>query len=103
MSHDVEVNVVHAAGRDRYEARGRDGAMLGHADYSLSPGVVVLTHTEVDDDLEGEGVGSRLVAGALDDVRARGLGVVARCPFVRAYVERHPEYADLLTERSSSR
>jgi predicted GNAT family acetyltransferase len=46
--------------------------------------------------LENKGLGARLVAGALDDIRARGLRVVPFCPFVRAYIRRHPEYADLV-------
>ena len=46
---------------------------------------------------EGHGVGSRLVQGALDDLRARGLAVVPLCPFVAGFIDRHPEYADLVT------
>jgi predicted GNAT family acetyltransferase len=57
---------------------------------------VVFTHTEVDDAFEGRGVGSVLVHEALEAVRAEGGHVVALCPFVREYVERHPEYAELL-------
>jgi predicted GNAT family acetyltransferase len=56
---------------------------------------LVFTHTEVDPDHEGEGVGSTLVRGALDDARRRGMPVVPRCPFVRAWIERHPDYADV--------
>jgi predicted GNAT family acetyltransferase len=56
----------------------------------------VLVHTEVAPSAEGAGVGSRLVRGALDDVRARGLRVAPLCPFVREYIRRHPEYADLV-------
>ena len=52
-------------------------------------------HTEVDPAAEGHGVGSRLAAGALDDIRSRGLSILVVCPFVREYVRRHPEYADL--------
>jgi len=56
----------------------------------------VLVHTDVATSVEGSGVGSALVAGALDDIRARGLRVVPVCPFVAAYVRRHPGYADLV-------
>jgi uncharacterized protein len=79
----------------RYEAHV-DGALAGVAHYAERPGGLVLVHTEVADEFEGQGVGSRLVAGALDDIRARGLTVTLRCPFASAYVERHPEYADLV-------
>ena len=64
--------------------------------YGRKDGRLVLHHTEVDQSVEGHGLGSRLVAGVLDDVRARGLEIVPLCPFVRKYLERHPEHADLV-------
>ncbi|MEH2508866.1 putative GNAT family acetyltransferase [Nitrobacteraceae bacterium AZCC 1564] len=64
--------------------------------YKLSGNVITFIHTEVPKELEGKGIGSRLVKGALDQVRADGLKVVAQCPFVKAYIGKHPEYADLL-------
>jgi uncharacterized protein len=73
-----------------------DGALGGFAQYRLLPGRIVFTHTEVDDAYEGHGVGSTLVRTALDDVRSRGLQVTPLCPFVRAYIEQHPEYQDLV-------
>ena len=60
--------------------------------------VLAFLHTEVDQKLHRQGLGSALVAGALDDARKRGLRVVPLCPFVDAYVHRHPAYADLLVE-----
>jgi predicted GNAT family acetyltransferase len=79
----------------RYEAI-RDGRLVGIIRYRIEPGVVVLVHTEVDEAVEGTGVGSQLVRGALADLRARGLRVVPLCPFVAAYLRRHPEDADLV-------
>jgi hypothetical protein len=64
--------------------------------YELAPGVITFTHTEVPAELNGRGIGSKLIKGALDAVRTQGLKVIAKCPFVRAYIEKHPEYADLL-------
>lgn len=64
--------------------------------YRISDGVITFVHTEVPDALAGRGVGSKLVKGALDQVRAAGLKVVPQCPFVRAYIEKHAAYADLL-------
>jgi predicted GNAT family acetyltransferase len=64
--------------------------------YRIEDGVITFIHTEVPPELGGKGVGSRLIKGALDLVRARGLKVIAECPFVKAYIEKHPEYADLL-------
>jgi predicted GNAT family acetyltransferase len=65
--------------------------------YELAPGVITFMHTEVPAELNGRGIGSRLIKGALDAVRAQGLRVVAKCPFVSAYIAKHAEYADLLT------
>ena len=76
----------------RYEAL-RDDQLVGLIRYRTEPGVVVLVHTEVDEAVEGTGVGSQLVRVALDDLRARGLRLVPLCPFVAAYLRRHPEYA----------
>lgn len=59
-------------------------------------GVFALTHTEVPEALGGKGVGSRLVKGSLELVRAQGGKVLPCCSFISAYVEKHPEYQDLL-------
>jgi predicted GNAT family acetyltransferase len=64
--------------------------------YEKSDGVVTFVHTEVPAELGGKGIGSTLVRGALDQVRANGLKVVAQCPFVTAWIGKHPDYADLL-------
>ena len=77
----------------RYEIRD-GGQVLGHAAYRRSEGQVTFTHTVVE--AEGAGIGSRLVRAALDDARARGERVVAQCSFVRGWIDRHPDYADLV-------
>jgi uncharacterized protein len=64
--------------------------------YTIADGVITFVHTEVPPQLGGKGVGSRLIKGALGQARGRGLKVIAECPFVKAYIEKHPEYADLL-------
>lgn len=79
-----------------------DGKLVGGVAYLRSPGVVILVHTEIAEELEGQGLGGRLVAGALDDIRARGLRFVPVCPFVDSYLERHPEYADLVVQGSEA-
>jgi hypothetical protein len=79
----------------RYEARLGE-RLVGVSEYELDGDVITFVHTEVDEAVEGRGIGSRLAAGALDDVRGRGLRVVDECPFIRAYIRRHPAYADLL-------
>jgi uncharacterized protein len=79
----------------RYEALV-DGKVAGLLFYRAREGELVLVHTEVAGEFEGQGIGGRLVAGALDDIRARGLRIVPICPFVKAYLQRHPEYTDLI-------
>lgn len=79
----------------RLEAR-LDGELVGAAYYRLRPGVVSFTHTEVDGSTEGQGVGSELARAALDQARDEGLLVRPYCPFIRAWIERHPDYADLV-------
>ena len=83
----------------RYEAV-LDGEMAGFAAYRLSAGRVVFTHTEVAPQAEGKGVASTLIRWALDDVRRQGKGIVPLCPFVRGYLDKHPEYADLVAAHS---
>ncbi len=90
-----ENRIVDHPAAHRYEAF-LDGRLAGVAEYRLAPGVVTFVHTEVDPAFEGRGIGRRLAAGALDDVRARGLSVRPRCPFIAAFIRRHPEYADLV-------
>jgi uncharacterized protein len=81
----------------RYELLDEGGAVIGEIRYRREPGAVVLVHTEVDPAREGHGLASVLVAGAFDDLRTRGLKVVPVCPYVRAWLRRHPEQADLVT------
>lgn len=79
----------------RYELL-RGGALAAQADYELEDGAVVLTHTAVQPAHEGQGLGSKLAKLALDDIRRRGLKVVPKCDFMATWVQRHPDYADLL-------
>ena len=95
MPSDDDVQVVDNPAELRYELEV-DGVLAGIIRYRVEPGVIVLVHTDVDPAFEGRGLGGRLVAGALDDIRARGLRVVPLCPFAAAYTRRHPEYADLV-------
>jgi hypothetical protein len=69
---------------------------LAAAIYKIEGDVITFVHTEVPPELGGRGVGSKLIQGALDQVRAGGLKVVAQCPFVKAWIGKHPEYKDLL-------
>ena len=83
--------------RSRFEMASDDEVAL--VEYRRKgDGRIVLTHTEVPEALSGQGVGSKLVRGVLDRVRAEGSKVVARCEFVAAYVERHPEHWDMVAD-----
>lgn len=75
-----------------------DGEQAGFVTYRLAPGAITFLHTEIDPAREGQGLAGRLVAGALDDARARGLTVRPVCPYVAGYLERHPEYGDLVED-----
>jgi predicted GNAT family acetyltransferase/glutaredoxin len=85
-----EAVVVDSPEASRYELR-LDGRLVGLAAYRRRDGRIAFTHTEVDETLEGRGFGSRLAAGALDDAGRQGLDVVPLCPFIAAYIRRHPE------------
>ena len=80
----------------RFEMRSGDSTAF--VEYRRAAERIVLVHTEVPDALSGQGVGSKLVRGTLDAVRAEGLKVVPRCEFVAAHIERHPEYRDMVAD-----
>lgn len=75
-----------------------DDSLAGVMNYELRGETVVVTHTEVDEHFRDAGVGTTLVRGSLDQIRARGNRVVPRCPFVAAFIDRNPEYRDLLAD-----
>lgn len=80
--------------RGRYELQV-DGE-VAFINYRRSGNVVTMTHAEVPARFEGKGVGSALARGALDLARAQSDRVVPACPFISVYIERHPEYRDLV-------
>lgn len=88
------MEVVDNRARHRFELEV-DGA-IAFAAYERGVGIITFTHTIVPSELQGRGLGSILIKAALDAVRAEGLKVVPECPFVRAYIEKHPEEQDLL-------
>ncbi len=79
----------------RFELRSGE-EVLGFLTYRLNGTRITLIHIEVDPAHEGEGHAATLARGALDDARSRGLTVVPKCPFVAKYIDKHPEYADLV-------
>ena len=72
------------------------GGAVAFAEYGEEDGRVLLLHTEVPQELSGQGIGSRLAKGVFEILSGRGARVVAQCPFMAGYAARHPEYAALL-------
>ena len=94
-SPEPDVRVVDDPTECRYEL-WVDDVIAGFSVYGLDDGTITLYHTEIDAAFEGRGLAAQLVSRALDDIRARGLHMIPLCPFVRSYIDRHREYADLV-------
>lgn len=88
------MEIVNNARKNRFEIDLGDGVAI--AEYIVRNRTIIFTHTEVPEKSEGTGVGVRLASGALDYAREHGLRVVPLCPFIKAYIDRHSEYRDLV-------
>jgi predicted GNAT family acetyltransferase len=86
--------IVNNRTKRRYELV--DDGHIAASYYELAGPVITFVHTEVPPELGGKGIGSRLIGGALDQVRSEKLKVVAQCPFVKGFIDKNPGYADLL-------
>lgn len=95
-----EVTVVNNPAESRFEAQV-DGEMVGRVEYVTGANTIELTHTVVEPGHEGEGIGSKLVRGVLERLQEEkpALTLVATCPFVKKYVQRHEEFQPLLDPR----
>lgn len=91
----MDIEFVDNPDARRYELRSGD-TVVGFLVHRLVGDVMTLVHTEVDPAFAGQGHAATLVRGALDDARSRGLSVVPSCPYVAAYIAKHPDYADLV-------
>ena len=92
-----DIDVRHDPDRHRYELLV-DGKVAGLAAYRERGDVVIVTHSEVDPALRGQGLGNELAGRTLDQLRERGAKVVPACPFFAAYVGEHPEYDDIVVD-----
>ena len=92
----MDGDVINSAARQRYELHADGGVAVAY--YEPRGQQIAFTHTVVPERLQGRGLASILIKAALADVRERGLKVIAECPFVARYIERHPEERDLLAE-----
>jgi uncharacterized protein len=93
--------VVDNPGERRFELH-LEGVVVGRAHYLPAGDSVIVSHTEVDEGHEGEGLGSLLVRETLERIRASGKSVIPTCPFTAAYIRRHPEFVDLVEETSGT-
>jgi len=73
----------------------RDGRRIGQLGYTRDGDVLTLTHTEVSAEFSGQGLAGRLVESALSNIRDHGQSVIVECPYVRGFLAKHPEWADL--------
>lgn len=92
----MDTEFIDAPDHHRYELRAGD-VLVGFVDYRLRGDVIHLVHTEVLPAFNGQGHAATLARSALDDARTRGLRVHPDCPYVAAWVAKHPGYADLVT------
>jgi hypothetical protein len=93
----TEPRVLDVAEWSRFEIH-LGGKLAGYANYALKPGRITFTHTVVHDEFGGRGLGGKLARVALDVARKRGLEVYPDCPFIRAWIGKHPDYLDLVPE-----
>ena len=97
----TDATVVDSFEQSRYEIL-LGGELAGVLHYRRHGGTVELAHTEIDQAFEGRGLAGRLASAALEDARGRATPVLVTCPFVTSYLERHPEYNDLLATKGSA-
>lgn len=91
----VTFTVTDVPERERFEARDEADALAGVLTYQLTGTIIAYTHTKVEAPFEGHGVGSALARTAMDDARAKGRTVVPICPFLKGWLDKHPEYENI--------
>ena len=98
MTTPHETNEVkHNSAENRFQVEIE--SHLAVLEYKLDGSTIIFTHTGVPSELEGRGLGSKLVRAGLDYARAQGLSVVPLCSFVASYIQKKPEYQDLLKSK----
>jgi predicted GNAT family acetyltransferase len=90
------MQIVDVADKERFEARTDEGTLAGVVTYQLTGPIVVYTHTEVYPEFEGRGIGTELAQAVMDDARTRGRTVVPMCPFLADWLDKHPDYEDVV-------
>jgi predicted GNAT family acetyltransferase len=90
----TEVNVVHNAAERQFEAQ-LDASNKAIVEYMRSGGNIIFTHTEVPQGFEGQGIANQLAKAALEYAKTEGLKVQPLCPFIKLYIQKHPEYQSI--------
>lgn len=85
----------------RFEAEVEDHTAI--VEYTVQPGILSLDHTEVPKELSGQGVASEMVEKVLLQIELRGLKVIPVCPFIKKYIDKHPEWKSILAEDSNNK
>ena len=94
---DVAPQVTHDPATGRFEIHTEQGtALLAYRQRGVD---LDLVHTEVPQALEGRGYAAALATSALDYARREGMRIIPTCPYVKAFIDRHPAYADLVVQR----
>jgi predicted GNAT family acetyltransferase len=99
---DPDLTIVDRPDAHRYEAFLAEQP-VGFVEYRLAGSRRILLHTEVDPGFEGRGIAGAMARHALDAARAGGFRVTAKCPFIRGWLARHPEYDDIVTRLAEDR
>jgi predicted GNAT family acetyltransferase len=97
-----DTEIVDNTAESRYEVR-EDSVVLGYAEYNRRHGQIEFTHTLVEPEYGGRGLAGQLVQFALDDARAKGEAVLPFCPYVKAWIGKHPDYLDLVPAAQKER
>ncbi|NDV94640.1 N-acetyltransferase [Dysgonomonas sp. 521] len=90
----MEYNISHNEPESRFETEVE--GKLALVDYRKRDNIFIVTHTEVPEELEGRGIAAALTKTLLDYVRDNGLKVRPVCPYTKMYIQRHPEYNDIV-------
>ncbi|MDQ4074649.1 MAG: N-acetyltransferase [Chloroflexota bacterium] len=90
-----QIDVAHNEAAGRFEAEV--GGHLAVVEYKRAGNLIIFMHTEVPEELEGQGIASQLARTALEYAKAQQLDVLPLCAFVASYVRRHPEYEPLVS------
>ncbi|HXT18615.1 MAG TPA: GNAT family N-acetyltransferase [Gemmatimonadaceae bacterium] len=101
MESSQHITFANAEDASRYEARVAGHDEVAMVAYEHRGDTIVFTHTAVPSTLEGKGVGSALAHYVLEDAKRQGLRVAVKCPFITAYIGRHPEYRGLMSSEPS--